>query len=169
LGTKSKDYELICNGLFPTLYQVILGEEAPCLSPKGKKIVKECGDWYMTLDGVYIRIVDSTKPLHWFPHLVPDSFILQEISYQTHVNGVASSLHRNKKGLWPPFPLITQVCKIDNFKQAKEEVGVLSSYKFKEVTFIRHDPHGKLKEHLKKVGFIWSYSHEDLFLGELSQ
>jgi hypothetical protein len=27
----------------------------------------------------------------------------------------------------------------------------------------------KLKEHLKWVGFVWSYAHEYLFLGELSQ
>ena len=59
-----EDYELICNELFSTLYQVLFSEEAPCLSPEGKKIVKENGDWYMTLDGVYIRIVDSKKPSH---------------------------------------------------------------------------------------------------------
>ena len=109
-----KDYELICNGLFPTLYQVLFSEEAPCLSPEVKNIVKEYGDWYMTPDEVYISIAGSTNPPHWLPHLVPDSLLLQEISYQTYVNGVAASLHRNKKGLWPPFPLITQVCKIEN-------------------------------------------------------
>ena len=80
--TKYKeDYELICNRLFPTLYQVLLGEEAPCLSPEGQKIVKEYGDWYMTPIKVYIRIVSSTNPPHWLPHLVPDSLLLQEISY----------------------------------------------------------------------------------------
>ena len=57
----------------------------------------------------------------------------------------------------------------ENFKQAKEEVNVLASYKFKEVTFRRHDPLGKLEENLQQVGFIWSYSHEDLFPVELSQ
>ena len=41
-------YELICNGLFFTLYQVLFSEEAPCLSSEGKKIVKEYGDGYMT-------------------------------------------------------------------------------------------------------------------------
>ena len=168
--TKYKeDYELICKGLFPTLYQVLFGDEAPCLSLEGKKIVKEYGDWYMTPDRVYIKISGSTKPLHQLPHLVLDSLLLQEISYQTYVNGVASSLHQNKKGIWPLFPLITPVCNIENFKQDKEEVGVLGSYKFKEVTFRRHDPQGKLKEHLQQVGFIWSYSHEDLFPRELSQ
>ena len=123
----------------------------------------------MTLVGVYIRIVDSTKPTHQIPHLVPNSLLIQEISYQTYVNGVVSSLQQNKKGLWPPFPLIIPVCKIENFKQAKEEVSVLAYYKFREVSFRRHDPQGKLKEWLQQVGFIWSNSHEDLFLGELSQ
>ena len=99
----------------------------------------------MTPDEVYIGISSSTMPLHWLPHLVPDSLLIQEISYQTYVNGVAASLHRNKKGLWPLFPLITLVCMIENFKQAKEEVNVLASYKFKEVTFRIHDPQGKLK------------------------
>ena len=125
---------------FFTLYQVLFGEEAPCLSPEGKKIVTEYRYWYMTPNRVYIRIVGSTKPPHWLPLLVRDTFLLQEISYQTYVNGVATSLYQNKKGLLPPFPLITQVCKIMNFKQTKDEFGVLTSYKFKEVTFRRHDP-----------------------------
>ena len=103
----------------------------------------------MTPVRVYIRIVSSTKTLHWLPYLVPDSFLLQEISYQTYLNGGVASLHQNKKGPWPSFPLITPVCKIENFKQAREEVSVLSSYKFSEVSFRRHDPHGRLKEHLQ--------------------
>ena len=60
-------------------------------------------------------------------------------------------------------------CKIENFKQDKEEVGMLTSYKFREVTFRRHDPQGKLKEHLQQVGFIWIYSLVDLLPRELSQ
>lgn len=123
----------------------------------------------MTSIGVYIRIAGSTKPPHWLPQFVPDSFLLQEISYQTFVNGVAASLHKHKKGLWHLFPLKTPVCKIENFKQARDEVNLLSSYKFHEVSFRRHDTQEKLKEHLQQVGFQWSYSHEGLLRGELSQ
>ena len=71
-----EDYELICNGLFSTLYQVLFGEEVLCLSPKGKKIVKQYGDWYMTQGRVYIKIFGSTNPPHWLPHLVPDTLLL---------------------------------------------------------------------------------------------
>jgi hypothetical protein len=59
--------------------------------------------------------------------------------------------------------------KMENFKQAREEVIILSSYKFQEVSFRRHDPQEKLNEHLQQVGFQWSYSHENLLPGELSQ
>lgn len=163
-----EDYDQICNNFFPTLYQELFGEETPCLSPKEQAIVKEFGDWYMTSAGVYIRIAGSTKPPYWLPHFVPDSLLLQEIAYQTFINGVAASLHKHKKGLWLHFPLITPVCKIENFRQAKDEVNLLSSYKFQEVSFRRRDPQGKLKEHLQQVGFHWSYSHEDLLPGELS-
>ena len=81
--TKYKeDYEVICSKLFPTLYQVLFSEEAPCLSPKGQEIVKSYGDWYMTPIGVYIRILGSTKlPHDWLPHFVLDSLLLQYISY----------------------------------------------------------------------------------------
>ena len=65
--------------------------------------------------------------------------------------------------------LINKSSQIENFKQAKEEVGIFSSLIFKEVTFQRHDPKGRLKEHLQHIGFTWSYAHEDLLPGELSQ
>ena len=45
----------------------------------------------------------------------------------------------------------------------------MSSFKFKEATFRRHDPQGKFKEHLQQVGFTWIYAHEDLLPGELIQ
>ena len=89
----------------------------------------------MTPDGVYIRIYHSTKDPHQLPHVVPDTLLLLDIAYQTYVNGVVASLHRNNKGLWPSFPLLTKVCKIENFKQAKDEVGIMTSFKFREVSF----------------------------------
>ena len=44
----------------------------------------------MTPDGVYIRIEGSTKDPNWLPHFVLDTFLLQEITYQTNVNYVAT-------------------------------------------------------------------------------
>ena len=124
----------------------MFGEEALCLSPEGKKIVKQYGDWYMTPNIVYIRIEGSTKDPHWLPHFVPDILLLHKTTYQIYVNGVVVSLHKNKKDIWPSFPLSIGVHRIENFKQVNDEVGILASFKFKEVSFRRHDPQGKLKE-----------------------
>ena len=52
----TEDYELICNELFSTIYQILFGKEAPCLFPKGRTIVREYGDWYMIPDGLYTKI-----------------------------------------------------------------------------------------------------------------
>ena len=76
-----EDYDQICNKFFPTLYETLFGEEIPCLSSAGQAMVKELRDWYMTPIGVYRRVIGSTNPPHWLPHFVPDSLLLQEISY----------------------------------------------------------------------------------------
>ena len=60
-----EDYDQICNKFFPTLYQALFEEETPFLSSEGHAIVKQVGDWYMTLTRVYIRIAGTTKPPHW--------------------------------------------------------------------------------------------------------
>ena len=111
-----EDYERICNLLFASIYQILFGEEAPCLSLEGHNIVQTYGDWYMTSNRVYIKLSGSTKDLHWLPHFVPDTLFLQEIAYQNYVHGVYSSLHKSKKGLCPPFPLSTGVYKMKNIK-----------------------------------------------------
>ena len=101
---------------------------------QGKNILQEYGDWYMTSDEVYMRMSSSIKAMHWFPHFVSNTLLLQNIAYQTYMHGVVASLHKENKGLWPHFPLSTGVYKIENFKQAKEEVSILSS-KLLEITF----------------------------------
>ena len=53
----------------------------------------------MTQNGVYIKIEGSTKAPHWLLLFEQETLLLQDIAYQTYVNGVASPLHRNKKGL----------------------------------------------------------------------
>ena len=74
----------------------------------------------MTSGRVYIKISGSTKALHLLPHFVPDTLLLQDISYQNFVNGVVASLHKAKKGLWPHLPLLIGVYKIENFNETKE-------------------------------------------------
>ena len=91
------------------------------------------------------------------------------MGYQTCINRVSASLVKAKKGAFPPFPFSIGMWKIENVRQAKDEVNVLSSCKFKEVNFQRHDLEGFFKEYLKQLNITWPYSHKDLQVGELSQ
>ena len=116
-----EDSERICNDLFAPIYQILFSEEAPCLFLEGHNIVQEYGDWYMLSNGFYIRILGSIKSPHWLHHFVPDTLLLQDIGYQTYVNGVVASLHKCKKVIWPYFPLSTRVYKIENFSRPKKK------------------------------------------------
>ena len=102
-----EDYDRICDGFFAPIYQILFGKEAPCFSPKGQEIVQKYGDWYMTPDGFYIRMSGTSKAPHRLPHFVPDKSLLQELTYQTYIHGVATSLHKEKRVfgllfLYPP-------------------------------------------------------------------
>ena len=92
----------------------------------------------MTLEGVYIWMIGSTKAQHWLPHFIPDKLLFQEITYQAFINGVVASLIKEKNIAWPPFPLSTKMCKIETIKQPKDEVNMLSSFRFREMSFHRH-------------------------------
>ena len=114
-------------------------------------------------------MIGSTKAPHWLPHFIPNKLLLQEITYQTIINGVSTSFFKAKKGDLPPFPLSTKMCMIKTVKKSKDEVNVLSFFRLREIIFRRHDLEGLLKEHLKQINLTWPYSHEELFPRELSQ
>ena len=122
----------------------------------------------MTLDGVYLRKIDSTKDPHWIPHFIPNKLLLQGIAYQTHINGVFASLIKSIKEAWPPFPLSTKVCRMENIKQTKEEFSVLSSFKFRERNFRRNDLECLLKRDVK-INFIMAICTQEFFPEEISQ
>ena len=63
------------------------------------EIIQKYGDWYMTSDGVYIRMTGRSKALYWLQHFVPNKLFLQEMAYQTYIHGVVTSLHKEKKSL----------------------------------------------------------------------
>ena len=102
-------------------------------------------DQSMSPDRVYIRMIGITKAHHWLPHFILDKILIQEMAYHTYINGDFASLLKAKKGRWLPFPFSTGMCKIENVKQEKDYVNVLSSFKFIEVNFQRHDLKGYLK------------------------
>ena len=110
----------------------------------------------------------APKSLHWLPHFVLDKLLLQDLTYQTHIHGVVASLHKAKKGLWPPFLYPREFVKLKILSTLRKR-SIFFLLHVQRCNFQRHDPQGKLKEYLKQISFIWKYSHDDLLLRELSQ
>jgi hypothetical protein len=54
---------------------------------------------------------------------------------------------------------------MENIKKSKEEVSILSSFKFRETSFRRHDPEGLLKRHLRKL-ISYGHMHTNIFFPE---
>jgi hypothetical protein len=94
----------------------------------------------------------------FFPMFVPDKLVLQEVAYQTIINGVGEILYRDKKAIWPPLPLWIDSYSFANTKKAQDEVDVFLSYHFREEIFKRHDPKKVVKEHFTKLGIPWEYT-----------
>jgi hypothetical protein len=75
------------------------------------------GDWYLMEYETYIRVYVATKSPNLLPKFIHDSLILQEIAYQTLVNGVGTPLNREKNIILPPLPLYVGAY---SFKDVKE-------------------------------------------------
>ena len=53
-----------------------------------------------------LQIYGGTQPPHIFCLFVMDKELLNEVSYQTDINGIGVALVNSKKDQWPPFTLI---------------------------------------------------------------
>jgi len=72
-----------------------------------KEIVamERIGDWFVMENGTYIRVYGATKDPHFLPRFILDKFVLQEVAYQTLMNGTGETLTRDNKLTWPPMIL----------------------------------------------------------------
>jgi hypothetical protein len=96
----SKIYE---NFLIP-LYHLIF-YSCTYMTEKTSGHCKEKSDLYLLEYGTYIRVYGATKVPHLLPKFVSDWLVLQEITYQTVIHGVGTTLYRDKNSIWPPLPL----------------------------------------------------------------
>jgi hypothetical protein len=51
-------------------------------------VIKRIGDWYFMEHDMYIMVYGDMKSPHLLPWFVPEKLVLQEVAYQTVLNGV---------------------------------------------------------------------------------
>ena len=78
------------------MYQEIFKVDAPAFWERAISLITINGDWYVGEYFSYVRIWGSNV-VHLLPGIVPDQMVLQEITYQTIVNGVFPNLASSKR------------------------------------------------------------------------
>jgi hypothetical protein len=63
------------------------------------------------------------------------------------VHGVGTTLYKEKKSIWPPFPLWVWLYSFEYVKQAQAEVDTLTSFYFREKILWRNDPLDVVKKY----------------------
>ena len=62
------------------------------------------GHWYVGDSFTYIRVF-GINAAHMLPKVVPDRLVLEEISFQTVIEGIYKKCVAPKRKVWPKFPL----------------------------------------------------------------
>ena len=77
----------ICESFLGRVYFLIFKKEAPAFSLEAKALIATMGDWYVGESFTYIRVYGSNIA-HMFHKVIPDRFVLEEISFQTVTEGI---------------------------------------------------------------------------------
>jgi hypothetical protein len=101
----------------------------------------------MTPDGVYIRILRSTKAPHLLPHFIPNTLLLQQIAYQSDANDVDASLHKDQRIFGILFPYQHEFKQLKNLNIPKNKLVFCSNSDSKRLLFEGMIP----KENLKNI------------------
>jgi hypothetical protein len=108
----------------------------------------------------YLRIYKATKAPHFLPRFIPDKLVLQEISYQTMIHGVGATLYRDKKAIWPPFPLWVRCIPL-NMLKIPGQSGHTDILPLQRRNIQRHDPLNVVKKHCLSHKHRWEYTTDN--------
>ena len=81
------DYQRICNSLFSPLAGTVLSRYPLHMCEQAREATQAIGDWYVTLDGVYLKIHGATKTPYLLPKFVLDRLFLMEIAHKMYAHG----------------------------------------------------------------------------------
>jgi len=141
------------------LYKLIFRKECDCMSEDAMQVIEEYGDYFLTDNGMYLRMYGGSKTPYLLPKYATDYIIHKEAVRQVFIDGVGHFLFQHKKAAYPPLPFKLGSCRFANVKQAAEFIEELGKFHFGEMPFRRNDTLGKVAEHCKKHKVFFEYTH----------
>jgi len=74
------------------------------------------------------------------------------------IHEVEASLYRDKKSIWPPFPLWFRLYSFEYVKHVQDKVDTLISFHFVEEIFQSNNPQDMAKKHFLRYMHRWEYT-----------
>ena len=99
------------------MHQKIYKADSLALSKRARDLITLHVDWYVGEYFSYIRIW-GRNIVNLFLRIVSDQMVLQEIAYQTIVDGFFRMLPSSKRKSWPKFLLSLGFCTLQNSTHA---------------------------------------------------
>jgi hypothetical protein len=95
----------------------------------------------------YIRVFGATGAPHLLPTHVLDKLIVEEIYYQTILQGYNATLVKDKKREFIPYGFHVGFYMVKDIAQEKQEGLIQLEYIFPAGLFCKHDPKGLVPHH----------------------
>ena len=104
------------------LYTLIFLPECNCMSKEAIKVIEEHENYYLTEEGMYIRIYGCSRAPSLLPKYAIDYVVHKEAVRQVYLDGVGSFLFEHKNSTYPTIPFWLGNYKFENIKRAAEFV-----------------------------------------------
>ena len=131
-------YKEICEHFIMPLYTLIFLTEWKCMFEEAFKVIEEHGSYYLTEEGMYIRMYGCSRAPSLLPKYATDYVVHKEAVRQVYLDGVGSLLIEHKKEDYPAIPF-WMGCR--NFQRSNKLLNLYKSWSifhFGEINFHRN-------------------------------
>ena len=104
------------------LYTLIFLTECNYMSKEAFKFIEEYEDYYLTEEGMYIRMYGGSRAPSLLPKYAIDYVLHKEAVRQVYLDGVVSFSFEHKKEAFPTIPFLLGIYKFSKVKQTAKFV-----------------------------------------------
>ena len=98
------------------------------MSEEAFKVIEEHANYYLTNEGMYIRMYGCFREPSLLPKYATDYVVHKEVVRQVYLDGVGSFLFEHKKATYPAIPFRLGSYKFTNIKSVAEFVQELEQF-----------------------------------------
>ena len=109
-------YKEICENFIMPLHTLIFLTECNCMSDEALEVVQNNWNYYLTEEGLYLRMYSGSKAPSLLPRYATDYVIHKEAVRQLYIDGVGNFLFEQKKAVYPAVPFFVGSYKFSKVK-----------------------------------------------------